>query len=70
MNIDNVVMSQFPADLRSFNSDAGEKHRAALKLQKDLQKRDRRKIRVPHPTLPNTWLLVTKKRARELGCKI
>lgn len=57
-------------DQRYYNNEAGEKHRQALELQQKLQKRDKRKIRVPHPTLPNTWLLVTKKRARELGCKI
>ena len=53
-----------------FTNEAGEKHRQALELQQKLQKRDKRKIRVPHPILPNTWLLVTKKRARELGYKI
>lgn len=38
----------------------------ALKMLKLVKKRDKGKVRVPHPTLPKTWLLVSPEKAKRM----
>lgn len=68
MNIDNVELSQFPADLRyGSNADERADHKKAQNLLPGLHERDKDKIQIPHPRLPNTWLLVSREKAKKLG---
>ena len=38
-----------------------------IELLKQCQERDKDLVRIPHPKLPRTWLLVSKEKARKLG---
>ena len=39
----------------------------AIELLKQCKERDKELVRIPHPTLPKTWLMVTKEKAKKLG---
>jgi hypothetical protein len=41
-------------------------HEKAKEALKRVKQRDKCKVRIPHPTLPNTWLLVSPEKAKIL----
>lgn len=42
-------------------------HDKAKEVLKKVKQRDKAKVRIPHPTLPNTWLLVSPERAKQIN---
>lgn len=41
----------------------------AKELLKECKERDKDLVRVPHPTLPKTWILVSRENARIINAK-
>ena len=69
INIDIIIESQMKADDVVAGSSWSAHKERARELVKECKKRDKEqgKITVAHPTLPNTWLLVTPKKAAKMG---
>lgn len=67
MNLD--FMDKFGSDsLTPFSGNTYSASNArARELLEQCRERDKNLVRVPHPNLPNTWLLVTKEKAAQMG---